>query len=50
LLILSLAFFAFLAFIAIAPHEAIQVFLFLAWLVMGLTVFWTLVDGLLSLF
>jgi hypothetical protein len=42
-------FLAFLAFVGTAPQEAIQLFLFLTWSAMGLTVLWTLVDGLLSL-
>jgi len=42
-------FVAFLAFVGTAPQEAIQLFLFLTWSAMGLTVLWTLVSGLWSL-
>jgi hypothetical protein len=48
LLALASSFFvAFLAFIAIAPHEAIQVFLTLVWGGALLSVRWTLVKALL---
>lgn len=43
----SIIFVAFLAFIAIAPQEAIQVFLTLVWGEMLLSVVWTLAKGLL---
>jgi hypothetical protein len=42
-------FVAFLAFVGTAPQEAIQLFLFLTWSAMSLTVLWTLVSGLWSL-
>jgi hypothetical protein len=45
----SIFFLAFLAFIAIALQQGIQLFLFLTWSAMGLTVGWTLMSGLLSL-
>ena len=48
MLILFLVFAAFLVFIAIAPQEAIQVFLTLIWGGMLLSVVWTLVSGLWS--
>jgi hypothetical protein len=43
----SIFFIVFLAFIAYAPEQGIQLLLFLTWSAMGLTVVWTLVRGLL---
>jgi hypothetical protein len=44
----SIFFIAFMAFIAIAPEDAIQIFLALSWLGMLLASVYTLLSGLMS--
>lgn len=41
-------FVAFLAFIAVAPHQLTQIFLFLSWCGMLLTVLYQVIAGLLA--
>jgi hypothetical protein len=46
--LLILFFIAFLALVAIAPHQFMQILLALMWFGMGLSVIYTLVAGLFS--